>query len=168
MIILKDSVDISVPLDDVYHWLKALDENFVRWSPYHEYFRKLTGDLSVGDKIQFKELVMGVPYDIKGIIQENQKTDAGFRIMFETMSGLAHICFIGKRTKTGCRFTHIEEFGKPDTFFGKIFNWLLFSVIAKKRANWQLIMNDMKEDNMYLKQILETGVYPERTISYHS
>jgi len=38
-------------------------------------------------------------------------------------------------------------------------------VIAKKKANWQLIADDMKEDNMYLKQILETGVYPEKTVS---
>ncbi len=67
--------------------------------------------------------------------------------------------------ETGCRFTHIEEFGKPDTFFGKFINWLLFNVIAKKKANWQLIADDMKEDNMYLKQILETGVYPGKTVS---
>ncbi len=165
MIKLKDSVDLNVPLNNLYDWLKSLDENFEKWSPYHEYFRKITGGLDVGEKIQFKELVMGVPYDIKGIIQENQKSDTGFRIMFETMSGLAHIYFIGENTETGCRFTHVEEFGKPDTLFGKIFNWFLFSVIAKKRANWQLIADDMKEDNMYLKKILESGVYPEKTVT---
>jgi hypothetical protein len=67
MINLRDSVDISVPLDELYIWLQDLDKNFVLWSPYHEYFRKVSG-FNVGDEIQFKELVMGVPYDIKGVI----------------------------------------------------------------------------------------------------
>ncbi len=160
MITVSDSIDISASLDKLYEWLRTLDENFVKWSPYHEYFIKLSGGLDVGDTIQFKEVVMGVPYDIKGIIQTHTKGANEFRIMFETMSGLAHIHFIGEKTADSCRFTHIEEFGKPDTFFGKIFNWLLFDVIAKKRADWQLIQNDMEEDNRYLKQILETGVYP--------
>lgn len=162
MITLKDAVEISVPLSELYLWLQALDTNFVKWSPYHEYFQKISGGFDVGDKIQFKELVMGVPYDIKGIIQRHDKNEDGFQIMFETMSGLAHIYFIGDATDTACRFTHIEEFGKPDTLFGKMFNWFLFEVAAKKKANWQLIKDDMAEDNMYLKQILETGVYPER------
>ncbi len=160
MIKLTDTIDISVPLTELYAWLQNLDKNFVLWSPYHEYFRKISGAFNVGDEIQFKEIVMGVPYDIKGVIKQHEKSDESFLIMFETMSGLAHIFFIGEKTAVGCRFTHIEEFGKPDTFLGKIFNWLLFNVLAKKRANWQLIKDDMAEDNMYLKQILETGIYP--------
>ena len=162
MIILKDSIEISVPLNELYNWLQGLDENFVKWSPYHEYFHKITGSFNVGDEIQFKELVMGVPYDIKGVIQKHDRQENLFEIMFESMSGWAHIHFIGEVSKAGCRFTHIEEFGKPDTPWGRFLNWLLFKVLFKKRANWQLIKNDMAEDNMYLKQILETGVYPER------
>ncbi|MDR1511904.1 MAG: SRPBCC family protein [Propionibacteriaceae bacterium] len=162
MIRLKDSVDIAVPLDRLYQWLQSLDVNFVKWSPHHEYFQKTTGGLDVGDEIQFKELVMGVPYDIRGVIREHEKSDAGFRIMFASMSGWGHIYFIGEATEGGCRFTHIEEFGKPDTPWGRFINWLLFKVLFKKRANWQLIKDDMAEDNIYLKQILETGVYPER------
>jgi hypothetical protein len=160
MITLKEYVDNSVPLDELYDGRGGLDENFVKWSPYHEYFNKISGGFDVGDKIRFKELVMGVPYDIRGIIKQHEKSTDGFRIMFETMSGLAHIHFNGEKTAGGCRFTHIEEFGKPDTFWGKIFNWLLFEVIAKRKANWRLIKDDMAEDNMYLKKILETGVYP--------
>lgn len=162
MITLKDSVDIAVPLDQLYQWLQSLDTNFVKWSPYHEYFQKTTGGFNVGDEIQFKELVMGVPYDIKGIIQKHDREKDRFKIMFESMSGWAHIYFIGEATERGCRFIHIEEFGKPDTLWGRFINWLLFKVLFKKRANWQLIKDDMAEDNMYLKQILETGVYPER------
>jgi hypothetical protein len=160
MITLKDSIEIAVPLDNLYNWLLALDENFVKWSPPHEYFYKLDGGLNVGDRIQFKEQVMGIPYDIKGVIKRIDKEDENFNLMFETMSGLAHIYFIGEKTESGVRFTHIEEFGKPDTFLGKIFNWLLFEIFAKKKANWQLILDDMKQDNIYLKQILEEGKYP--------
>ncbi|NCC68354.1 MAG: SRPBCC family protein [Clostridia bacterium] len=163
MIQLQDSVEIDVPLERLYEWLNELDRNFVPWSPPHEYFYKITGGFDVGDQIQFKELVMGVPYDIKGVIKQHDKSENGFHIMFETMSGLSHIHFIGERTQTGCRFTHAEDFGKPDTFFGRIFNWALFEVIAKKKANWKLILDDMKEDNLYLKEILETGTYPPKT-----
>ena len=163
MIKLVDDIQIDVPIDELYKWLLELDKNFVKWSPYHDYFKKITGGFEVGDEIQFKELVMGVPYDIQGVIREHTKEETGFRMVFETMSGLAHIYFIGEKTENGCRFTHIEEFGKPDTCFGRIFNWVLFEVIAKKKADWQLIKDDMAEDNAYLKQILETGEYPEKS-----
>jgi hypothetical protein len=160
MIRLQDEIDISVSLDEMYQWFLQLDKNFTKWSPYHEYFIKVSGGFDVGEKIKFKELVMGVPYEITGIILQNEKRDDGFQVMFETMSGLSHIYFVGEALEDGCRFTHIEEFGKPDTFFGKMVNWFLFEVLAKRRANWQLIKDDMAEDNLYLKQILETGVYP--------
>lgn len=162
MIRLIDNIEINVPLSELYEWLLRLDENFVNWSPYHDYFEKVTGGFEVGDEIIFKEIIMGVPYDIKGVILQHDRTENGFHITFKTMSGLGKIQFTGETIQTGCKFTHIEEFGKSDTFFGKIFNWLLFEVIAKKKANFQLIKDDMEEDNMYLKQILETGVYPER------
>ena len=162
MITLKDSIEISVPLNALYDWLKALDENFVKWSPYHEYFNKTTGEFNIGDEIEFKELVMGVPYDIKGIIQKHENKEDRFEIMFESMSGWAHIYFIGEATDFGCRFIHIEEFGRADTLWGRFVNWLLFKVLFRKKANWQLIKDDMVEDNMYLKQILETEVYPQK------
>ena len=168
MITLEDSINISVPLSELYAWLQKLDENFEKWSPYHEYFKKVSGDFEPGDEIQFKELVMGVPYDVTGIIRKHEKEEDRFEIMFESMSGWAHIHFIGETTPTGCKFTHIEEFGKPDTVWGRFVNWLLFKVLFRKKANWQLIKDDMKEDNMYLKQILETGVCPVNAVPQSS
>lgn len=156
MIRLADSVDILAPLHDLYGWLQELDKNFVKWSPYHDYFEKVTGGLEVGDKIRFKELVTGVPYDITGIIQEHVKEENRFLIMFESMASWGHIYFIGETIEAGCRFTHVEEFGKPDTLWDRFVNWQLFKVLFRKKANWQLI----KEENMVLKQILETGVCP--------
>jgi hypothetical protein len=33
MIKLEDSIEIGVPLEELYDWLLELDQNFVRWSP---------------------------------------------------------------------------------------------------------------------------------------
>jgi hypothetical protein len=162
MIKLEDSVEIDVPISELYDWLLKLDEYFVAWSPYHTYFKKSSGGWEEGDEIQFGELVKGVAYDVKGIICRHQKGPDSFSITFDSHSGLAAITFRGRSTDSGCEFTHIEEFGKPDTFWGSIFNWLLFKVIARKKADFQLIKADMAEDNRYLKQILETGIYPAR------
>ena len=158
---LQDSIEINVSLNELYAWMLELDKNFVKWHPAHEYFEKVTGGFSPGDQIRFKELVMGVPYDIEGTILEHQKNDKEFYLLFETFSGIGKITFCAEATENGCRFVHIEEFGKPATFFGGIFNWFIFEAAAKKKADWNLILTDMREDNINLKQILETGVYPE-------
>ena len=155
MMILRETIDISACPDEVYEWFLHLDENFTKWNPKHDFFQRVSGGFGVGDTVRFSETVQGITYDVTGTIRENKKDDDGFEIMFETKFGLGRIRFIGERTDYGCRFTHIEEFGKPDTFFGGIVNWLLFDVIAKKRANWELIREDMAEDNGCLKRILE-------------
>lgn len=41
-------------------------------------------------------------------------------------------------------------------------NFLIFKVFFKKKANWQLIRDDMILDNRYLRDILTEGKYPER------
>ncbi len=159
MISLEDSIDINASLDSLYDWLCNLDKNFVVWNPSHTEFKKLSGGLNTGDKIQFTEIVKGISYKVKGTIKERTKNQDSFTMIFEAGSGFAHIYFLGNKTETGCRFTHIEEFGKPDTFFGKIINFLVFKVIVRKKADWNLILDDMKEDNIYLKNFLETGKY---------
>ena len=158
---LEDSIKIDTPLTELYDWMLALDKNFVKWHPAHEYFEKTTGGFEPGDQIRFKELVMGVPYDIEGTIIEHRHDDNEFFMIFETFSGMGQITFTGRSTPNGCTFTHIEEFGKPAGFWNGIYNWFVFEVAGKEKANWELILNDMKEDNINLKQILETGTYPE-------
>jgi len=162
MITLIDAVEIEVPLDALYEWLLALDRNFVAWSPYHERFKKVSGGFGIGGRIYFCERISGVTYRVSGVIKRNEKSQEGFTIMFETMSGLTRIYFIGGKTDGGCSFTHIEEFGKPNTKSGRFLNRLLFDVLFRRRANWRLIQDDMALDNAYLKQILENGIYPER------
>ena len=45
---------------------------------------------------------------------------------------------------------------------GPVVNFLVFNVFFRKKANWQLIRDDMILDNRYLKEILEEGRHPER------
>ena len=52
-------------------------------------------------------------------------------------------------------FTHIESFGVRRSFFGNFVNWLFFKALFPKQANWELIKQDMQEDDRNLKQILE-------------
>jgi hypothetical protein len=161
MITLIESVEINASLDALYGWLLRLDENFVRWSPCHRHFSKVTGGLGVGDRVRFGERVEGVSYRVGGVVRRHDKNANEFHIVFETMSGLSRIYFIGGRAENGCNFTHIEEFGKPNTRKGRFINHLLFDLLARRHANWRLIQEDMARDNLYLKQILETGAYPE-------
>jgi hypothetical protein len=41
-------------------------------------------------------------------------------------------------------------------------NFLIFKLLYKKKANWQLIRDDMILDNLYLTDILEKDKYPAR------
>ncbi len=167
MITLKDTIDINAPLESLYEWLSNFDKHFIEWSPYHTEFKKITGGLEVGDILEFTEVVNNISYKIKVKILKKEKTDEKFIVCMQTTIKLANIIFIGEKTQSGCRFTHIEEFGLKDSFWGEKVNWFLFEVLAKKRANWDLILNDMKEDNHYLKNYLETGVYGyEETIEH--
>ena len=45
---------------------------------------------------------------------------------------------------------------------GAFMNFLIFKVFFRKKANWQLIRDDMILDNRYLYDILTEGKYPER------
>jgi hypothetical protein len=52
-------------------------------------------------------------------------------IVFEATSGIGRICFIREKTVDGSRLKRLKEFGKPDTIFGRVFNWSSFDIIAR-------------------------------------
>lgn len=105
---------------------------------------------------------MGLDYDVTETIIESDRDKDHFRISFESDQKTAIITFEGKRTPEGCSFTHTESFGMQTPVIGPIMNFLIFRVFYKKKANWDLIRDDMKLDNIYLTNILEKGEYPER------
>jgi hypothetical protein len=157
MIELKDSIEIKTTINDLYNWFMNLEKNFTKWHPNHKKFEKVTGGDDVGDVIYFEQCVSGVWYKIKGEITAKDKNKNSFRFEFKTMSGIGKILFIAKTTEEGCIFTHIETFGLKTPVIGGILNFLLFNVLARKKANWDIILQDMKEDNENLKKIMEKG-----------
>ncbi len=68
---------------------------------------------------------------------------------------MGHIYFIGEKQDDKVRFTHVEKFGLEAPIIGSIIYFLLFKVITRKKANWDLILNDMKKDNIRLKELIE-------------
>ncbi len=72
------------------------------------------------------------------------------------------ITFEGKRTEKGCNLSHTESFVFRTPIIGPILNFLVFKVIYKKKADWNLIRNDMILDNKYLTDVLVDGEYPKR------
>ncbi len=162
MIVLKEQVDIPAPYEKLEAWVDGFEEEFVKWSPYHIECELFDGGCKVGDRVRFREIVMNLDYDVTGTIIESERDENHFRIVFRSDKKTAFITFEGMRTKEGCRFSHTESFGLTTPIVGAILNFLIFKVLYRKKANWQLIQEDMILDNKYLTDILTEGKYPER------
>lgn len=162
MITLKEQVDIPAPYERLETWIDNFEEEFVRWSPYHIECELYDGGYQVGNRIRFREIVMNLDYNVTGMITESERDQHHFRVVFRSGKKTAFIIFEGERTETGCRFSHTEEFGMTIPMVGPILNFLIFKVFFKRKANWQLIRDDMILDNRYLTEILTEGKYPAR------
>lgn len=99
-----------------------------------------------------------------GTIIVSQRDENNFKFVFQSDKKTAFITFEGKRTEEGCHFSHTESFGMTTPIIGPIMNFIIFKIIYKKKANWQLIRDDMILDNKYLYDILTEGKYPERIL----
>lgn len=162
MVTLKEHIDIAAPFERLCEWADNFEEEFVKWSPLHLECQLLDGGINTGDKVRFYEIVMGMDYDVTGTIVKSERDENRFRFAFESDKKTAVIIFEGERTDAGCRFSHTESFGMQNPVIGPIMNFLIFKVFFRKKANWQLIRDDMILDNMYLSEILTEGKYPER------
>ena len=162
MITLTERVDIQAPFEELDAWADNFEEEFVKWSPLHLKCELFDKGIKKGDRVRFYEIVMGMDYDVKGIIIESERDKDHFRISYESDKKTAIITFEGQRTPEGCSFSHTESFGMQTPIIGPIMNFLIFKVFFKKKANWALIRDDMKLDNIYLSNILSKGEYPER------
>lgn len=162
MVVLNEQVSIAAPFETLLAWVDNFEEEFVKWSPYHIECELYDGSVNRGARLRFYEIVMGLDYDVTGTIIESERDDGHFKFVFESDKKTALITFEGKRTEKGCRFSHTEAFGMQKAVIGPIMNFLIFKVFFKKKANWQLIRDDMILDNRYLSEILTEGKYPER------
>ena len=145
MVVLTEQIEIPASYEKMEAWTANFEEEFVKWSPYHIECNLYNGNYNAGSKIRFREIVMGLDYDVTGTITECEQDENHFRIVFQSDKKTAFITFEGKRTETGA-----------------FMNFLIFKVFFRKKANWQLIRDDMILDNRYLYDILTEGKYPER------
>lgn len=162
MITLTERVQIAAPFEALCDWVDHFEEEFVRWSPYHLECQLLTGGIQLGDRVRFYEIVMGMDYDVTGTIIESQRDSEHFRFIFQSDARTAKITFEGGRTPVGCFFEHTEAFGLCTPVIGPVVNFILFQILYRKKADWQIIRDDMILDNHYLTEILTKGIYPAR------
>ena len=162
MVVLNERVNIAAPFEKLCWWADHFEAEFVKWSPLHLDCDLLSGGIKTGDRVRFREIVMGLDYDVTGTITASERDDRHFRFVFENDNRTAAIMFAGKRTDKGCAFSHTEVFGVRTPVLGPIVNFLIFKVFFRRKANWTLIRQDMILDNFLLKDILESGKYPER------
>ncbi len=162
MVTLTETVDIPAPYGKLEAWAANFEEEFVKWSPYHIECDMYDGSYEKGSRIRFREIVMGLDYDVTGTVTECEQDADHFLIVFRSDKKTAFITFKGERTDTGCRFTHTESFGMSSPVIGPVVNFLVFKVFFRKMADWNLIREDMILDNKYLSDILTEGKYPER------
>lgn len=156
MVELRDTIEINTTIAAVANWFENLDTNFVRWNKRHTEFRYLTGGKEIGDRVYFAQCVEGVWYKIKAAIVKKEINDELFLLTVKSTTGLGIITFrADKLSDSTVRFIHIECFGKRKSFFGNIINGLVFKILFPKMANWDLIRQDMQEDDANLKKILE-------------
>lgn len=162
MITLTERIEIPASYEKLEAWVGNFEEEFVKWSPYHIECSLFDGGYQIGNRIRFREIVMNLDYDVTGTITECEQDNDHFRIVFQNDKKNAFITFEGKRTQKGCLFSHTEAFGMTAPVIGPIMNFLIFKVFFKKKADWNLIRDDMILDNRYLSEILTEGKYPER------
>lgn len=162
MVILTEQVDIPAPFERLCAWADNFEEEFVKWSPYHIECRLLDGGIKIGNRVRFREIVMGLDYDVTGTITSAERSADHFSFSLLSDPKMAVITFEGVRTEAGCRFTHTEAFGLQTPVIGPIVNFWIFKVLYKKKANWQIIRDDMILDNRYLTEILTRSQYPDR------
>lgn len=162
MVTLHESIEIPAPFERLVAWTENFEEEFVKWSPYHLECELLSGGIAKGDRVRFYEIVMGLDYDVTGTITRSEKSPDHFLFSFLSDKKNAVITFEGRRTEKGCVFSHTEAFGLTTPVIGPILNFIVFKILYRKKANWQLIRDDMILDNKLLYEILTEGKYPER------
>ena len=102
MVVLTEQIEIPASYEKLKAWTANFEEEFVKWSPYHIECNLYNGNYHAGSKVRFREIVMGLDYDVTGTITECEQDENHFRIVFRSDKKTAFITFEGKRTETGC------------------------------------------------------------------
>lgn len=159
---LVDTIDIEVPLDDVWEWFTNIGENFCRWSPDHESFELLDGNLKAGSRIRYTLRICGTRYVLSGVIALHEKSESGFHIKIAYDDGLSATHFVCTALgPSSCRLTYSEDFGVPErNGIGRIANFFTYDLLMGPRSASREMLDEMRRENAFLKCILEEGLYP--------
>ena len=71
MVVLTEQIEIPASYEKMEAWTANFEEEFVKWSPYHIECNLYNGNYNAGSKIRFREIVMGLDYDVTGTITES-------------------------------------------------------------------------------------------------
>ena len=84
MVVLTEQIEIPASYEKMEAWTANFEEEFVKWSPYHIECNLYNGNYHAGSKIRFREIVMGLDYDVTGTITECEQDENHFRIVFRS------------------------------------------------------------------------------------
>ena len=82
MIVLTEQIEIPASYEKLKAWTANFEEEFVKWSPYHIECNLYNGNYNAGSKIRFREIVMGLDYDVTGTITECEQDIRKIGIQF--------------------------------------------------------------------------------------
>lgn len=160
---LVDTIDINVPIEEVWDWFTHIDRNFRRWSPDHESFECLDGNLEAGSRVRYSLSICGTRYVLTGVIALRERTEGGFHIKIAYDDGLSSTHFVcSKMGPASCRLTYSEDFGMPERGLGRLANFFTYDLLAGPRSASREMLDEMRREGAFLKCILEQGIYPDR------
>ena len=84
MVVLTEQIEIPASYEKLKAWTAIFEEEFVKWSPYHIECNLYNGNYHAGSKVRFREIVMGLDYDVTGTITECEQDENHFRIVFRS------------------------------------------------------------------------------------
>ena len=84
MVVLTEQIEIPASYEKLKAWTANFEEEFVKWSPYHIECNLYNGNYNAGSKIRFREIVMGLDYDVTGTITECEQDIRKIGIQFTT------------------------------------------------------------------------------------
>ena len=92
MIVLTEQIEIPASYEKLKAWTANFEEEFVKWSPYHIECNLYNGNYNAGSKIRFREIVMGLDYDVTGTITECEQDIRKIGIQFTAgqQIGISH------------------------------------------------------------------------------
>ena len=106
MVVLTEQIEIPASYEKLKAWTANFEEEFVKWSPYHIECNLYNGNYHAGSKVRFREIVMGLDYDVTGTITECEQDENHCRIVFRSDKKTAFITFEGKKRNRMSFFSH--------------------------------------------------------------